>query len=86
MANEGLKSNKELPEVKKKKTNPDRINMTYDEAVADNRKLRELEARKAALDKEFEEEGAKESKKKAPKKSKAVEEAKTETSETSEEV
>lgn len=50
-----MKKPEELPEIKKKKTNPDRINMTYKEAVEDNKRMKELEAKKEALDREFEE-------------------------------
>lgn len=67
-----MKKPEELPEVKKKKTNPDRLHMSYDEAVADNRRMKELEARKAALDEEFESESKVEKK---PKKKKVIEES-----------
>lgn len=77
---ESFKGKKELPEVKKKPSNPNRLHMSYDEAVQDNRRMKELDARKAALDKEFEEEGAKAVKVKKTKK------VQVETSEGTEEV
>lgn len=38
------KKEEELPPIKRKPTNPDRLHMTYQEAVADNRKMKEYDA------------------------------------------
>lgn len=72
MTLDSLKAKQELPEVKKKPTNPNRLNMTRDQAMEENRKAKELQARLAIeserIQKELEEEGERETKKKKIKK------------------
>lgn len=69
---EKIKAKEELPEVRKKPTNPARLHMSYDDAVAENRREKEKEARlKLAaeeIEKELEQEEVEVKKKKASKK------------------
>ena len=64
---QGLKNPKELPEVVKVKTNPNNLFISRDEFIANRRKEKEMQARleaaKAEIERELEEEGAEELKK-----------------------
>lgn len=76
MTTEKLKAQQELPEVKRVKTDFNNINLSKEEFIAKRRKEKEFEARleieKEKIEKELEEEGAKDEIKKGGRPAKVV--------------